>query len=399
MPAGSVYLDHAATTSVHPKVLEAMLPYFTEKFGNASAIYKVGQEARKGLDESRDIIASILGCRPAEVVFNSGGTESDNSAIKGAAFALREKGNHIITSSIEHHAVMHSCQYLEKFGFDVTYVPVDRYGVIDLAALDKAITDKTILVTVMMANNEVGTIEPIAEIAKIVKAKGRGRDLVFHTDAVQCAGALDLDVDKLGVDMLSLSAHKFYGPKGVGVLYLKRNTPFLPQASGGSQERNRRAGTENVAGIAGTATALKLAVENQESNNRRCQELRDYLIEGIQKKIEHAHLTGHPTNRLPNNVSFCFEFVEGEAILLNLDLAGIAASSGSACTSGSAEPSHVLRGMGVAAEISHGAIRFTIGYENTHEDIDYVLSVLPNTIAKLRAMSPLAAAKQVTRQV
>ena len=399
MPARTVYLDHAATTPVHPKAVEAMLPYFTEKFGNASTIYKAGQEARKGLDEARDSIASILGCRPAEVVFTSGGTESDNAAIKGAAFALRDKGNHIITSSIEHHAVLHSCQYLEKFGFHVTYLPVDRYGVVDLAALDKAITDKTVLVTVMMANNEVGTVEPIAEIAKVIKSKGRGKDIVFHTDAVQCAGALDLDVSKLGVDMLSLSGHKFYGPKGVGILYLKRNVPFLPQASGGSQERNRRAGTENVAGIVGMAAALKIATGNMAANNRSCKELRDYLIEGIQKKIDHAHLTGHPTERLPNNVNFCFEFVEGEAILLNLDVAGIAASSGSACTSGSAEPSHVLKGMGVAAEISHGAIRFTLGAENTREDIDYVLSVLPVTIAKLRAMSPLVAAKQGTRQV
>jgi len=387
-----VYLDHAATTPVHPKVLEVMLPYFSQKYGNPSSIYTLAQEARKAVDDSRETVADILGCRPNEIVFTSGGTEADNAAIKGAAFSTKQTGNHIITSSIEHHAVLHTCQFLERFGFEVTYLPVDEYGLVNVDDLARAITDKTILITIMLANNEVGTIEPVPEIARVAKerAKALGTNIIVHTDAVQGAGALDLNVNRLGVDMLSLSSHKFYGPKGVGILYLRRGTPFMPQQSGGAQERHRRAGTENTAGIVGTAVALKLIVEDMEHNRQHCQRLRDRFIEGITAKITRAHLNGHPTLRLPNNVNFSFDYVEGESILLNLDFAGVAASSGSACTSASLEPSHVLTAMGIDAQRAHGSLRLTVGSDNTEEEIDYVLSILPGIIDKLRAMSPLA---------
>jgi cysteine desulfurase len=369
-----------------------MLPYFSEKYGNPSSIYTLAQEARKAVDDARETVADILGCRPNEIIFASGGTESDNAAIKGAAFSTKQTGNHIITSSIEHHAVLHTCQFLESFGFEVTYLPVDEYGLVNLDDVARAITEKTILITIMLANNEVGTIQPIPELARLAKerAKALGTNIVIHTDAVQGAGALDLNVDRLGVDMLSLSSHKFYGPKGAGILYLRRGTPFMPQQSGGAQERHRRAGTENPAGIVGTAAALKLAVENMESNSQHGQRLRDRLIAGIGAKIKRAHLNGHPTLRLPNNVNFSFDFVEGESILLNLDFAGVAASSGSACTSASLEPSHVLTAMGTDAQRAHGSVRFTMGPDNTEEEIDYVLSILPGIIEKLRAMSPLA---------
>lgn len=387
-----VYMDHAATTPVHPKVLEAMLPYFSEKYGNPSSIYSLAQEARKAVDQAREDVAEVLGSKANEIIFTSGGTESDNTALKGAAFAAQTWGNHIITSSIEHHAVLHTCHFLEKFGFQVTYLPVDRYGLVSPEEVEKAITDKTILVSIMLANNEVGTIEPIAEIGRTIKKRNqrKGKAIIFHSDAVQGAGTLDLNVDKLGVDMLSLSAHKFYGPKGMGVLYVRRGTPFLPQQQGGGQERNRRAGTENTAGIVGTAVALKMAVEHIESYNQHCQRLRDRLIQGISSSIEKARLNGHPSLRLSNNVSFCFEYVEGESILLNLDFAGIAASSGSACTSATLEPSHVLMAMGIPVEVAHGSLRLTVGAQNNDEDVDYVLSVLPGVIQKLRQMSPLA---------
>lgn len=381
-----IYLDHAATTPVHPKVLEAMIPYFTEKYGNPSSVYSIAREARGPLDAARDTVANILGAKPNEIIFTSGGSESDNLAIKGVAFAQRKRGNHIITSTIEHHAVLHTCDYLEKhFGFEVTRLPVDKNGIVDLDALEKAIRPTTVLVTIMLANNEVGTIEPIQEISKIIKGKG----VYLHTDAVQAVGSLDVNVDKLGVDLLSMSAHKFYGPKGVGALYVRRGTPLLAQQQGGGQERNRRAGTENTAGIVGLATALKLACDEMESRNEHAQKLRDRLIQGV-LTIPRTILTGHPTERLPNSASFCFEFVEGESILLNLDMLGIAASSGSACTSASLEPSHVLRAMGIPVEIAHGSLRMTTGISNTPEQIDYVISVLPGIITKLRAMSPLA---------
>jgi cysteine desulfurase len=386
MTKRTVYMDHAATTPVGPRVVEAMLPYFTERYGNASSIYRPGQEARKAIDEARADVAQILNCTPREVIFTSCGSESDNLAIRGIAFLTRDKGNHIITSSIEHHAVGHTCEQLEKhFGFQVTYLPVDKYGRVDPADVEKAITEKTILITIMYANNEVGTIEPIAEIGAIARA----HKIPFHTDAVQAGGALDLDVEALNVDLLSLSAHKFYGPKGVGVLYLRRGVRLLPTQTGGAHELNRRAGTENVAGIVGLATALKLAQEHREENNRKLIALRDRLIEGILSSIPDAQLTGHPEERLPNNASFTINYVEGEGMLLGLDMMGVAASSGSACTSASLEPSHVLLAMGIPPEVAHGSLRLTMGHENSEEDVDYLLEVLPRIVERLRSMSPL----------
>jgi cysteine desulfurase len=382
-------MDHAATTPVHPKVLEAMLPYFSEIYGNPSGIYAVAQEARKAVDEARLAVAGVLGCKPAEIVFTSGGTESDNAALKGAAFALKQEGNHIITSGIEHHAVLHTCHALEDFGFKVTYLPVDKFGMVSVESLEKAITDKTILVSIMLANNEIGTIEPVAEFTRLVKSKSTERKIVFHTDAVQGAGALDLDVNRLGVDMLSLSAHKFRGPKGAGILYIRKGAPFMPQQNGGAQESNRRAGTENVPGIVGTAIALKMAAENRESNSQHCRRLRDRLIESIMSQIKDVFLNGHPEQRLPNNANLSFKYVEGESILLHLDFLGIAASSGSACTSGSNDPSHVLLATGLQEELAHGSLRFTVGVDNTDGDVDYVLSVLPGIVQRLREMSPL----------
>lgn len=386
-----VYLDHAATTPVHPRVAEAMAPYLTEKFANPSSVYATAQESRKAVDAARNAVAEVLGCAAREVIFTSGGTESDNAAIKGGALALRDKGNHIITTAIEHHAVSESCRFMEKLGFEVTLLPVDRYGTVRLDELEKAINERTVLVSIMTANNEVGTIQPIVEASRIIKnhPEGRGRTIIFHTDAVQAAGSLDLNVEKLGVDMLSLSAHKFYGPKGVGILYIRRNVPFISWQNGGAQERNRRAGTENVPGIVGAGVALKIAAESRESYNQHCLFLRDRLVKGIQSSIDRVYLTGHPTERLPNNASFCFEFIEGESILLSLDFAGVAASSGSACTSASLEPSHVLIAMAVPVDVAHGSMRFTMGSGNREEDIDYVLGLLPGIVERLRAMSPL----------
>ena len=392
MPQRLVYLDHAATTAVRPKVLEAMLPYFSERFGNPSSMYRLAQEARKAVDEARLTVANILGCRANEVIFTSGGSESDNTAIKGIALASSHWGNHITASAIEHHAVLHSCQFLENFGFEVTYLPVDSEGLVDPKSLEEAITERTVLVSIMYANNEIGTIEPIAEIADMLKVKGKrmGRNLVFHTDAVQGAGALDLNADHLGVDSLSLSSHKFYGPKGAGVLYVRRGTPFMPQQQGGSQERYRRAGTENTPGIVGTAAALRLAVAEQEDVRLRLTGLRDRIIQEVPKRIERTRLNGHPTQRLPNNVNFSFESVEGEPVLLGLDFAGICASSGSACTSASLEPSHVLTALGLPADIAHASLRLTLGRENTSEDVDYLLETLPDIVTRLRDLSPLA---------
>lgn len=384
-----IYLDHAATTPVHPAVVEAMLPYFTENFGNPSSIYSIARESRHALDGARETVAELLGASPSEVIFTSGGSESDNLALKGIAFANRHKGTHIITTEIEHHAILHTCEYLEKrFGFRITYLPVDEYGVVKLDALEVALTPDTILVSIMYANNEVGTIQPIQEISRITRERG----VYFHTDAVQAGGSLDLDVDRLGIDMLSLSAHKFYGPKGVGILYARRGTGMWPQQQGGSQERNRRAGTENTAGIVGLATALKLAYDNLEAGNAHASALRDRLVAGI-SALPGSHLTGHPTNRLPNNASFVFDYVEGESILLSLDMLGIGASSGSACTSSTLEPSHVLKAMGVPIERAHGSLRLTTGRDITDEDMDYVLAHLPGIVERLRTMSPLAGAE------
>jgi len=379
-------MDHAATTPVDPRVVEAMLPYFTERYGNASSVYRLGQEARKAIDEARADVAQILNCTPREIIFTSCGSESDNLAIRGIAFLKRDKGNHIITSSIEHHAVGHTCEQLEKhFGFQVTYLPVDEYGRVDPADVEKAITEKTILITIMYANNEVGTIEPIAQIGEIARA----HKIPFHTDAVQAGGALVLDVEALNVDLLSLSAHKFYGPKGVGVLYLRRGVRLLPTQAGGAHELKRRAGTENVAGIVGLATAFKWAQEHREENNRKLIALRDRLIEGILSSIPDTQLTGHPKERLPNSASFTINYVEGEGLLLGLDMMGIAASSGSACTSASLEPSHALLALGIPPEVAHGSLRLTLGHENSDEDVDYLLEVLPGIVERLRSMSPL----------
>lgn len=384
----TVYLDHAATTAVDPRVVEAMLPFWTEKYGNASSIYGLGREAAHALDEARQTVAGILNCAPREVIFTSCGSESDNLALRGVTLERQHRAGkkHIITSPIEHHAIGHTVEQLAKFwDMDVTYVPVDRFGLVDPADVEKAIRPDTAIISIMYANNEVGTIEPIAEIGAIARA----HKIPFHTDAVQAGGTLSLDVKALNVDLLSLSAHKFYGPKGIGLLYARRGVPLLPTQTGGGHERNRRAGTENVAYIVGLATALRLAYEEAEESNARITRLRDKLIAGVLERIPDSQLSGHPTKRLPNNASFLFKYIEGESILLNLDLAGVAASSGSACTSGSLEPSHVLLAMGFAHEVAHGSLRLTLGKDNTDEDVDYVLDILPGIVEKLRAMSPL----------
>jgi cysteine desulfurase len=381
-----IYLDHAATTPLDPQVLEKMTPYLTEYFGNPSSIHAFGRETRKAIEDARAIVAKEIGADgPQEIIFTGGGSESDNLAIKGVALANRERGNHIITSSIEHHAVFDTAHFLEKMGFKVTYLPVDGDGLVRVEDLVNSLTDQTILVSIMHANNEVGTIQPVAEIGKIL----RERKILFHTDAVQSVGTIPVNVKDLSVDLLSMAAHKLYGPKGVGALYVRKGVKLTPLIHGGAQERNRRAGTENVAGIVGLAKALQLANEQIGVNQPRITELRDYLIDNVLKRFEHVRLNGHRTKRLPGNANFSFEFIEGESLLLNLDLKGIAASSGSACTSGSLEPSHVLLGMGICHEIAHGSLRLTIGKENSKEEMDYVLEVLPEIVNKLRDMSPL----------
>ena len=391
---GTIYLDHAGTTAMDPLVLEAMLPYFSQLYGNPSSVHTVGQEARHALDTARERVANVLHCRPNEVVFTSGGTEADNAAIHGAATALQETGNHIITSSVEHHAVLHPCQYLENMGFEVTYLPVDAHGMVSPASIYNAITDRTTLVTVMLGNNEIGSINPISEISAAVKRRADEleRTIVVHTDAVQAAGFLELNVRTLGVDMLSLSGHKFYGPKGSGVLFVRRGAPFLPLILGGGQERERRSGTENIAAIVGLSVALELADSGRAENSARCTVLRDLIIEKVLAEIPGTRLNGHPTERLPNNVNFSFEGVEGEPILLGLDLSGIAASSGSACSSGSLEPSHVLLALGQTAELARGSLRITLGKENTEEEVDYLLKVLVDLVYQLRQLPTLSTA-------
>ena len=388
-PNATIYMDHAATTPVDPEVLAAMEPYHTLSYGNASSIYTLGQQARQALDEARERCAKVLGARMGEIVFTSGGTESDNAALVGAALALRERGTHIITSAIEHHAVLRAAELLETLGFQVTYLSVDRDGLVSPDAVEGAITPETTVVSVMLANNEIGTIEPIAEITARVKAKAQAlkRTIVMHTDAVQGPGALDLNVGRLGVDMLSLSAHKFHGPKGVGLLYIRRNTPFLPTQVGGSQERDRRAGTENTAGIVGMSIALERAEASREEWSARCQALRDRLISGIQERVEGALLNGHPERRLPNNVNFCLPGVEGEPVLLGLDLAGVAASSGSACTVGSLEPSHVLLALRLSEDMARSGLRLTLAPENTEDEVDYVVDTVASLVTRLRAMA------------
>lgn len=384
-----IYLDHAATTPPDPRVIEAMMPMLTTYWGNPSSIYLEGQEARRALDSARKVCADLLGATPKEILFTSGGSESDNAAIRGAAFAQRERGrgNHIITSAIEHHAVLHTVEQMEREGFRATYLPVDSAGLVDLAALEAAVGPETTVVSVMAANNEVGTIEPIAEISRIAKAKNP--QVLVHTDAVQAAGAIDITPAKLGVDLLSIAGHKLYGPKGVGLLYIKNRTPWQPMILGGSQEKERRAGTENVAGIVGLATAMKLAWDDFEVRNAHSRALRDRLLYGLPERIPDTVITGpsDPAARLSNNFSCCFRNVEGESVLLALDMADIAASSGSACTTGALEPSHVLTAMGIDSELAHASLRLTVGAATTVEDIDHVLETLPAIVARLRSLA------------
>ena len=378
-------MDNAATTAIAPEALAAMLPCFGQVYGNASSIHSFGREARKRLEDARRRVASCLGAKPNEIYFTSGGTESDNWAIKGAAFANREKGNHIITTQIEHHAVLHTCQWLEKQGFEVTYLPVDEYGLVNPADVEAAITGRTILISVMAANNEIGTLEPIAEIGRIAKA----HKVLFHCDAVQAVGAIPVNVEDWHVDMLSISGHKFHGPKGVGALYIRTGARVEQFMHGGAQERGRRATTENLPGIVGLAAALERACAHMEENSCRLTAMRDRLIRGILDAIPYTRLNGHPVKRLPGNVNVSVRFIEGEAMLLRLDLAGISASSGSACTSGSLDPSHVLLAIGLPHEIAHGSLRLSLGDCNTEEQVDEVLRVLPGIVENLRNMSPL----------
>jgi cysteine desulfurase len=380
-----IYMDHAATTPIHPEVTEAMLPFLEERFGNPSSIYGEGREARKALEAARSEVAEALGAEPMEICFTSGGTEADNLAVVGTARANRERGDHIITNVIEHHAVLEPCHFLEKEGFGVTYLPVDGDGLVDPDEVRKAITPSTILVSIMHANNEIGTIQPVEEVSAIC----REASVYLHTDAVQTAGALNADVNGLGVDMLSLSAHKLYGPKGTGCLYIRKGTELQSILLGGGQERGMRSGTENVAGIVGFGTAMRLAAREWEERSEHLRPLRDRLIDGILERIPHTRLNGHREHRLPNNINVLFSYIEGEAICLKLDFLGIAASTGSACSSVSGEASHVLLALGIPQEEAHGSLRLTLGRENTQDDVDYVLEELPRVIEELRRMSPL----------
>lgn len=379
-----VYMDHAATTYAAPEVVEAMLPYFSEKFGNPSSVYGIGQENKAAVEEARAKVAAAINAEPNEIYFTAGGTESDNWALKGVAFANIRKGKHIITTAVEHHAILHAAEWLQSQGFEVTYLPVDQYGMVSPADVEKAIRPDTILISVMYANNEVGTIQPIAEIGAIARAHG----IYFHTDAVQAVGHVPIDVKAEHIDMLSLSGHKFYGPKGIGVLYIRRGVRIQNLLHGGAQESRHRAGTENVAGIVGLGAAIERSVAAMPEESSRLTAMRDHMIREL-LKIPASHLNGHPTQRLPNNVNITFEYIEGEGILLLLNMFGICASTGSACNSASLEPSHVLTAMGVPHEIAHGSVRLTLGERNTEEDVSYVLEKLPEVVRKLRSMSPL----------
>jgi len=380
-----IYLDYAATTPMHPEVLEAMQPYFTDAFGNPSSIYSYGQEAKTAIDAARTSIAGLIGAQGEEVVFTGSGTEADNFAIKGVAYANRSRGDHIITSAIEHHAVLETCLFLEKEGFEVTCLPVDEYGSVSPEDVRKAITKKTILISIMQANNEIGTIEPISEIGEIA----REAEIYFHTDAVQTLGHIPVNVNNLKADLLAVSAHKLYGPKGVGALYIRKGTRITPFIHGGEQEKRRRASTENVPGIVGFGKAAELARLEIDEEAGRLTALRNHFIDGLMTSIEDIRLNGHPTTRLPNNVSINVSYVEGESMVLNLDLEGICASTGSACSASSLEPSHVLIATGLPHELAHGSLRFTMGKWTTEDDIERVLEVLPGIITNLRAMSPL----------
>jgi cysteine desulfurase len=386
MEKRKIYMDYSATTPVKKEVVDEMMPYLTEYFGNASSFHSFGRDAKNALDKARGQVADLINAKPNEIFFTAGGTESDNWAIEGVAFAHKNKGNHIITSKIEHHGVLHVCEYLQKHhGFEVTYLDVDKDGLINLDDLKNAIKDTTILITIMFANNEIGTIEPIAEIAKIANEKG----IIFHTDAVQAAGNIEIDVKELGIDLMSMSSHKIYGPKGIGALYIKAGTKLHTFVHGGAQERRRRAGTENIPAIVGYGKAAQLAKENMKEHIEKTTKLREKLIKGILEKIPYTRVNGSLTDRLPGNVNFSFEFIEGEGILLLLDMLGVAASSGSACTSGSLDPSHVLMAIGLPHEIAHGSLRLSIGDFTTEEDIDYIIENLPKVIERLRSMSPL----------
>ncbi len=381
----TIYLDHSATTPVRTEVIEAMMPYFNRKYGNPSSIYSIGRDSKKAIEEARETVAKAIGAQPREIFFTGSGTEADNWALKGVAYANRQKGKHIITTAIEHHAVLHTCQYLERDGFEVTYLPVDIDGLVSAEQVESAIRPDTILISIMFANNEIGTIQPITEIGKIAKEKG----VIFHTDAVQAMGNVNIYVQDMNIDMLSMSAHKFYGPKGVGALYVSKGVKLSFFIHGGAQERGRRAGTENVPAIVGMAKALEIAVANTEHYNKKLTALRDRTIKEIEETIPFIKLNGHRTNRLPGNVNFSFDFIEGESLLLLLDMKGIAASSGSACTSGSLDPSHVLLALGLPHETAHGSLRITFGEDNTDADVDYLMEVLPGIVQRLREMSPL----------
>lgn len=380
-----IYLDNAATTKTAPEVVEAMLPYFTENYGNPSTIYGLGSTAKKAVNQARRTIAEAIGAKQEEIYFTAGGSEADNWALKATAEAYSQKGKHIITTKIEHHALLHTCEYLEKQGFEVTYLEVDEDGLVDIEALKAAIRPDTILISIMYANNEIGTIEPIAEIGAIAKERG----ILFHTDAVQAFGQVPLNVDELNVDMLSASAHKLNGPKGIGMLYIRTGVKIRSFVHGGSQERSRRAGTENVPGIVGFGAAVERAVRIMDEKIKKETELRDYLIGRIEKEIPYSRLNGHRTKRLPGNVNFAFQFIEGESMLIMLDMKGICGSSGSACTSGSLDPSHVLLAIGLKHEIAHGSLRLTLSEENTREEMDFVVEELKKIVTKLREMSPL----------
>lgn len=380
-----IYLDNAATTPAHPEVVEAMLPFFSENFGNASAIYGIGAKSKAAMEHSRDIIANALGTNAKDIYFTAGGSESDNWALKATAEAYREKGNHIITSKIEHHAVLHTCQYLEKHGYEVTYLDVDENGVVKLEELKKAIRPTTILISIMFANNEIGTIEPVKEIGTIAKEHG----ILFHTDAVQAFGQIPIDVDEMNIDLLSASGHKLNGPKGIGFLYIRKGLKLRSFIHGGAQERNRRAGTENIPGIVGLGKAVEIAFRTMQERTEKEAQLRDHLIERVLSEVPYSRLNGHRTDRLPNNANFCFQFIEGESLLIMLDQNGICGSSGSACTSGSLDPSHVLLAIGLPHEIAHGSLRLTLGEDTTLEQIDFVVDKIKEIVARLRSMSPL----------
>lgn len=381
----TIYLDHAATTYVKPEVFDAMKPYFCEHFGNASSIYSIGRESKKAVEEAREKVAKAIGAQPREIYFTGSGSEADNWALKGIAAAYKKKGNHIITSLIEHPAILNTCKYLEGEGFEVTYLPVDEDGLIAVEDVRNSIKESTILISIMFANNEIGTIQQIEEIGAIAREKG----VLFHTDAVQAVGNIPIDVEKLNVDLLSLSAHKFYGPKGIGALYIKKGVKIASLIHGGQQERGKRASTENIPSIVGLGKAIELATKNMEEYNNKIISLREKTIEGLMAKVPYIKLNGHRTQRLPGNVNISFQFIEGESLLLMLDMKGICGSSGSACSSGSLDPSHVLLAIGLSHEIAHGSLRLSFGDENTEEDVEYLLEEIPNIVSRLRDMSPL----------